>query len=138
MLALGGQVFLPMISSPYFQRYEVPYPGLRVPFGAYVEFLPSSRIAAESTPNMARRLYQESSLGIMKNVHGMTNDYIVISLALLHEAKCYPNDPLSWRSTPQRGGRLILNATMTPQFPLEPGYDARRESILQQDLSTGR
>ena len=30
-----------------------------------------------------------------ENVHGMTKDYIVISLVLLHEAKCSPNDPLS-------------------------------------------
>ena len=67
----------------------------------------------------------------------MTKDYIVISLALLHEAKRYPNDPLSWRLTPQRVGRVMFNATMTPQFHLKPGYDARRESIVQQDLFTG-
>ena len=58
-------------------------------------------------------------IGYYENVRGKTKDYIVISLTLLHEAKCYPNDPRSWRLTPQRVGRFILNATMTPQFPFK-------------------
>ena len=69
---------------------------------------------------------------------GMTKDYIVTSLALLHEAKCYPNDLLSSRLTPQSVGRVIFNTTTTPRFPLTPGYDVRREFILQLTLSTGR
>ena len=71
-----------------------------------------------------------------ENVHGVTKDYIVISLSLLHEVKAYPDYSFPRRLTPQRVGRVILNSTMTPQFPLKPGYDARRESILQYDLST--
>ena len=104
-------------------------PGSEFLFGAYVEFLPSSRFAAEATPKMAPKTIPGIFIGYYENVHGMTKDYIVISLALLHEAKCYLNDPLSWRLTLQIVGRVIFNATMTPQFPVKPGYDARRESI---------
>ena len=108
--------FVTLISSPYFQRYEVPYYGLRVPFGAYVECLPSSRIAAESTPKIAPKTIPGIFIGYSENVHGMTEDYIVISLALLHEAKSYPNDPLSWRLTPQRVGRILFYSNMIPLF----------------------
>ena len=67
-----------LISSPYFQRYETPYTGLRVPFGAYIEFLPSSRIAAEATSKMAPKTIPGIFIGYYENVRGMTQDYIVI------------------------------------------------------------
>jgi hypothetical protein len=49
-----------LISSPYFQRYETPNTGLRVPFGAYIEFLTSSRIAAEATPKNGSQNYSRN------------------------------------------------------------------------------
>ena len=56
---------------------------------------------------------------------------------MLHDAKKYPNDPTSWKLTPQRVGRVYFN-TLAPEFPLKPAYDVRRESILTLDPSTGR
>ena len=141
MLALGSQVLLPnakhygSIQSFWYIDFITVFSEIRSSLHwAQSSFWCSSRIAAESTPKMAPKTIPGIFIGYYENVHGMTKDYIVISLALLHKAKCYRNDPLSWRLTPQRVGRVIFNNTMTPQFPLKPGYDARRESILQQEF----
>ena len=121
-------MFGTLISSPYFQSYEVHYTDSEFVLVPMLIF-PFRRIAAESTPKMVLKTIPGIFFGYYQNVHGMTKDYIVISLALLHEAECYPNDPLSWRLTPQRVGRVIFNSIMTPQFPPKPGYDARGQSI---------
>ena len=54
------------VSSPYFQRYEVPYTGLSVPFGAYVEFLSLVALLQSLPQKWLQTLFQESSLDIMR------------------------------------------------------------------------
>ena len=63
---------------------------------------------------------------------------MVISLALLGDAKAYPNDRTSWRLTPQRVGIIYFNTQRETQSPVKPAYDVRRESILVTEPATGR
>ena len=42
-----------IVASSYFQRYEKMFDSIRAPFGALVEFLPSSHIQKETTSKMA-------------------------------------------------------------------------------------
>ena len=77
-------------------------------------------------------------IGYYEDINGLSKDYVVISLALLGDAKSYPNVRNSWRLAPQRVGRLYLNTQREPQFPLKSAYDVGRESIMIQEPATGR
>ena len=121
-----------VVASSYFQRYQKHFDSILVPFGALLEFLPSSHIQKETTSKMAPNTIPRISIGYYEDINGLSKDYVVISLAFLGDAKGYPNDRTSWRLTPQRVGRLYFNTQREPQFPLKPAYDVRRESILIQ------
>ena len=125
------------IDSSYFQRYGQHFTGERVPFGALIDFLPSSADASSSSSKMAPRTHPGFFIGYYENSRGLTSDYVVIPLTQLVNAQSFPNDPSSWRLTPQRPGRVIFNRN-TPMFPLKASYDVRRESILEIDMTTGK
>jgi hypothetical protein len=124
------------LESAYFRRYGTEYDGLRVPFGALVEFLPTSKFAKDDAGAMSPKTVPGIFIGYYENSHSITKDYIVISLAYLYDAKMQPNDRDSWRLTPQRVGRIFFRQDQI-RFPLKAAYDVRRESILQCDVPSG-
>ena len=124
------------LESAYFRRYGTEYDGLRVPFGALVEFLPTSKFVKDETGAMSPKTVPGIFIGYYENSHSITKDYIVISLAYLYDAKMQPNDRDSWRLTPQRVGRIFFRQDQI-RFPLKAAYDVRRESILQCDVPSG-
>ena len=66
----------------------------------------------------------------------MTEDYVVMPLADLAEAKHDPNNSSSWHVTPTRSGRVIFDKS-NPTFPLKKHYTLARERILRDDEHTG-
>ena len=99
-------------SSPYFVRFEDHFKGERVPFGAYIEYLPA--IVNHKVKEMAHKAVMAPRtcpgifLGYVANAEGLTDDYVVIRLVDLADAKHDPNDDSSWHVTPTRSGRVIL------------------------------
>ena len=81
-----------IVASSCFQRYQTNVDSIRVPFGALVEFLPSSHIQKETTSKMAPNTIPGICIGYDEDINGLSKDYVVISLALLGDAKSYPND----------------------------------------------
>ena len=124
------------LESAYFRCHGTDYDGLRVPFGALVEFGPNSRFAKDDSGPMFPKTVPGIFIGYHEDIHGITNDYIVISLSYLYDAKMQPNDRDSWRLTLQRVGRNYFRQDQI-RFPLKAAYDVRCESMLQCDVPSG-
>ena len=80
------------MASIYFQRHQRNLESIRVPFGALVEFLPASHIRKETTSKTAPNTNPGIVMCYYEDNNGLSNDYVVISLALLGDANAYPND----------------------------------------------
>ena len=85
---------------------------------------------------MAPRTVPGIFVGYYEGVRGLTQDYMVIPLSDLGDAKHDPNDLSNWRATPTRTGRVIFDK-LNPQFPMKSAYDVSRESILRRDSAAG-
>ena len=125
-------------SPPYAVRFGEDFKSERVPFGALIEFLPSTRHTAteQDGSKMGPRTVPGIFIGYYENSQGLTSDYCVIPLSLLADAKANPMDFDSWRITPERSGRVLFDKA-NPRFPLKPAYDYLRESILRFDPVSG-
>ena len=88
-----------VVASSYCQRCQINVDSIRVPFGALIEFLPSSPIQKETTSKIAPNTIPGTFIGYYEDIHGLSKDYVVISFAFLGDAKAYPNDRTSWRVT---------------------------------------
>ena len=75
-----------------FQRYQRNVESIRVPFGALIEFLPASHIQTETTSKMAPNTIPGIFICYYEDINGLSKNYVVISLALLGDAKAYPKD----------------------------------------------
>ena len=122
--------------SPYFKRYGEHFKGERIPFGAYIEYLPASANHDIYKAVMAPRICPGVFIGYFENCHGLTEDYVVLPLADLTDAKHDPNDYSSWHVTPTRSGRVIFDKT-NPNITLKQLYQQARETIWRREEDTG-
>jgi RNA:NAD 2'-phosphotransferase (TPT1/KptA family) len=114
--------------SPYFKRHQHHFQGKIIPFGALIDYLPSSPQGKKATPQFAPRANPGVFLGYHLNSGGLwghshkNGDYIIAHLEDF-KADSERNKPARHRI------RAISFDSTKIQFPLKRAYDIKHRSV---------